>query len=398
MTAIPVPPAEVQRTSAGRLLYIDNLRWVLITLVVVGHLTSTYGMGGLWYYKEAGQVSPIFTIIMVCVDAILLASLMALFALIAGYFTPRAYDRKGPAGFLLDRAKRLLIPLLIYEALLNPFICYVVDVHAGTFEGTLPAYFRLFFSPVKTFGAGPAWFLVMLLIFSLLYTGWRLISPALFKQTPGEEAKPVPGSGAIALFAVALGLVTFVVRIWSPMGVWYEPLQQEWAHYPSYLAMFAVGVLAFRSDWLRRFPDDPPHLWSWLIPLTAIGGPALGVVGGSMLGGLGGLDPRILGGLNWLSLAYSMWEAFCCVAVAIAMLTWFRRSFDRQNRLTRELTACSFGVFILHAAIIVPLTIALSGITMDLALKFLWVTPLALAACYGVVYLLRKVPVVRSVL
>lgn len=394
MNAIPVEPVQIQRTSARRLLYIDNLRWVLITLVVVGHLTTTYGVPGLWYYREEGEVSPIFTAIMVSVDATLLASLMALFALIAGYFTPPAYDRKGPSGFLLDRVRRLLIPLLIYELLLNPIICYACSVHAGSFEGTLPAYLRLLFSSLKSFGEGPVWFLLMLLFFTLLYMAWRLISPALLRNTSRAEAKPVPGSGAIALFGVALGAVTFVVRIWSPVGAWHEPWHQEWAHYPSYLAMFALGVLAFRWDWLNRFPDHPPHLWPWLLPVVAIGGPVMALAGGSMDGTP---DPRLLGGFNWLSLAYSMWEAFCCVAVAIAMLTWFRRSFDRQNGLTRELTACCFGVFVLHPVIIVPLAIALSGITMDLALKFLWVTPLELAACYGVVYLLRKVPVVRSV-
>ncbi len=55
-------------------------------------------------------------------------------------------------------------------------------------------------------------------------------------------------------------------------------------------------------------------------------------------------------------------------------------------------------MYVLHPAVIVPLTIALSGITMNLTLKFLWVTPLALLICYGAVALLRRVPGVRAFL
>ena len=54
--------------------------------------------------------------------------------------------------------------------------------------------------------------------------------------------------------------------------------------------------------------------------------------------------------------------------------------------------------YVLHPAIIVPLPIALSGITTDLWLKFLWMTPLAVVICYLVAYLLRKAPAVQSIL
>ncbi|MHC4356595.1 MAG: acyltransferase family protein, partial [Planctomycetota bacterium] len=36
----------------ARLFFIDNLRILLITLVIVLHLSITYGGAGGWYYKE----------------------------------------------------------------------------------------------------------------------------------------------------------------------------------------------------------------------------------------------------------------------------------------------------------------------------------------------------------
>lgn len=396
MTVVTVPQtAEHTVPVSKRLLYIDNLRWVLISLVAIGHLGITYGAFGDWYYKEPGQASDIFTILMLPVAAILSASMLGLFAMIAGYFTPHAYDRKGLGPFLLDRAKRLLIPLALYEFILNPIINWLRDTHTGKFSGSLWSYFGIFFSPLKSFGDGPVWFLEMLFIFSLLYTGWRLAGVAFARGRPAAgELRPVPGNGAIALFAIALGLVTFVVRVWFPLGAWYEPWHQEWAHYPQYLAMFAVGAIAFRHDWLTRFPDRQAPLWRWLILAVVVTLIGIVIAAGALSGEL---NPATAGGLNWLSLAYSMWEAWACVSVIIAMVVWFRRRFNSQNRLTRELAADAFGVYVLHPVIIVPLAIALSGIAMNLTLKFLWVTPLALAICYTFVSLLRRIPIVRSI-
>ena len=41
----------------ARLLYIDNLRWVMIMLVVSMHAAVTYSHLGSWYYMEDRPVS-----------------------------------------------------------------------------------------------------------------------------------------------------------------------------------------------------------------------------------------------------------------------------------------------------------------------------------------------------
>jgi hypothetical protein len=56
----------------------------------------------------------------------------------------------------------------------------------------------------------------------------------------------------MALFAFALGWVTFVVRIWAPVGWQWEPPHLELAHFPQHIAMFTVGLAAYRGDWLAR--------------------------------------------------------------------------------------------------------------------------------------------------
>ncbi len=394
---------EQNRTSvapgASRLLYMDNIRLLLITLVVIGHLGITYGAIGDWYYQEQGAGSEIFSILAALIGAFLSASLLGLFCLISGYFTPRAYDRKGAVAFLVDRCKRLALPLAFYEIVLNPFINYVRDVHKGSYQGSFLGFVRLYFSQLDSFGDGPVWFLLMILIFSIGYTIWRLGAAALAQPSPRMPAisnpPAAPSQGVIALFALGLGLLTFVVRIWAPFGKLYEPWHQELAHYPQYVCMFVAGMLAYRRGWLATFADAQARLWAWLLPVLAVALVGIVAAAGAFSGAF---DERVTGGFNPLSLAYSVWEAWTCVAVSITLLAWFRRRFDRQGPLARAMAAASFAVYVFHPAIIVPLPIALSGVSMNLSLKFLWVTPLAVALCYLVAHYLRKLPGLRSIL
>ena len=72
------------------------------------------------------------------------------------------------------------------------------------------------------------------------------------------------GNWAIAAFALGLGVVTFVVRIWALFGVYYEPWHLEWAHAPQYIALFIVGTVAYRGNWLVRFTEAQVRPWRWI--------------------------------------------------------------------------------------------------------------------------------------
>jgi len=129
--AQPVTPGA-RSAGSDRMLYVDNIRAGLIALVIVGHMAITYGAPlGDWYYAEEGQVSTAFAIIAMLLLGIGASFLLGLFYTIAGYFTPRPYDRKGPGPFVLDRLKRLGIPLVLYAVVINPLVTYWAAAHGG---------------------------------------------------------------------------------------------------------------------------------------------------------------------------------------------------------------------------------------------------------------------------
>src|ERR1700730_17389071 len=53
-------PAQNPRT---RLLYIDNIRWTMIILVISMHAADTYSPFGNWYFVDRRPLSPATTLV-----------------------------------------------------------------------------------------------------------------------------------------------------------------------------------------------------------------------------------------------------------------------------------------------------------------------------------------------
>ena len=111
----------------------------------------------------------------------------------------------------------------------------------------------------------------------------------------------------------------------------------------------------------------------------------------------GDLAP-LMGGVHWQSLAYSVWEQFMCVAMVISLLVWFRNRLNRQGRLARAMSAAAYAAYVLFAPLIVLLALVLSGIRLNMVLKFVLVSPVAVILCFAVGYYVRKLPFARGIL
>ena len=93
-------------TSAGggpsaprRVAYLDNLRVLLVVLVILHHFGETYTDVSEWYYEEPPS-DPVSSVFLLFVMAVNQAYFMGLFFLIAGYFVPPSLVRKGYGAFV----------------------------------------------------------------------------------------------------------------------------------------------------------------------------------------------------------------------------------------------------------------------------------------------------------
>lgn len=281
--------------------------------------------------------------------------------------------------------------MLFYHAVIHPFLAYALSVRTG-YWGSLWQFLSDYVTKLDSFGDGPLWFAGALLVFSVLYALWRFLTkptPALV-QVDGQA----PGNVAIALFALALGLVTFFVRVWFPVGWNLEPVHWQLVHFGQYIALYVAGIVAYRRNWFAGLGHKQGRAWSWVALVLILLFPAIGLAGGALEGDL----TPFAGGVHWQSLAYSVWGQLMCVAMIISLLVWFRDRFNRQGRLGRAMSAAAYATYVLFAPVIVLLALALSGIRMNMALKFVLVSPVAVALCFLVGHYARKLPLARSIL
>lgn len=87
------------RPTPHRLLYIDNLRWSAISMVVVMHAAVTYSPFGSWYYREHPPLGLGTRVAFAAYQAFQHAVSMGLLFGIAGYFAAGMVARRGVVGF-----------------------------------------------------------------------------------------------------------------------------------------------------------------------------------------------------------------------------------------------------------------------------------------------------------
>jgi len=294
-----------------RLFFLDNLRVLLVTLVIVWHTAVTYGASGAWPYHEGPSdelTNLVFTVLNVTIGPFVLPLLF----MIAGYFSVPAYDRKGFGSFLGGRVIRLGVPVLVYIGVFDPLVHYAIKVKTELYRASFGEYVVYHFSDYQRLGVGPMWFLEALLIFTVLYGLWRrLVKPGACRVEPTAR---VPGTAVTTAFALVLGVATFALRMWVPIDSPFTPLGMPLPLFPQYIAMFVIGVIAYPRNWFVNAPDAMGRLWLAItVAFIVLVFPALVVVGDAFGGGA----MLFMGGVTWQSLALSVYEQFVCVGMTI---------------------------------------------------------------------------------
>jgi surface polysaccharide O-acyltransferase-like enzyme len=389
MKARPVAASPV--AAGARLLFVDNIRVLLTVLVIVFHLMIIYAGTGSWYYTE-GRQDAITGALGAWFLVVNQAYFMGLFLLISAYFVPGSYDRKGPGHFLKDRLIRLGIPLVLYSWVIRPAFIYADPIK---WQGARPPFLDYFpaqyFRDESLIGAGPLWFIETLLIFSAFYVLWRLATRS--HATASAVDTQFPGNGSIALFALLLGLASFLVRLWLPLGYNFEPLNLQFPFFPQYIALFIIGLIAYRRNWLLTLPDVQGRLWLGISVLLIFGFWPMAI--------LGGMDKGIenfAGSWHWQALVYALWESFLCLSMCIGLIYAFRRYRNSQGALSRFLARNAYTAYLIHGVVITAVAYTIRDISLYPLLKWALVALVAVPLCFAISSLIRKLPYTERVL
>jgi DNA-binding CsgD family transcriptional regulator len=195
---------QATASARTRLAYIDNLRWLMIVLVVLVHVCVTYSGLGSWYYKEERVLDVASALIFFGFELFCQAFFMGFLFMLSGHFVPTAYDRKGWGRYLLDRLVRLGVPTLIFMFVLHPVTVLLRDGLAARQAGMqrfLSEYVRYVGSLSFLRETGPLWFALALLGFSILYG----VVIALTSFSDDDKLYPAIKAGAAAYLLKDVG-------------------------------------------------------------------------------------------------------------------------------------------------------------------------------------------------
>lgn len=375
--------------SENRLLFIDNVRLLVIIMVVMQHLAVTYSGFGSWYYVEPAELGIVQTIIFGFYQAFSQGFFMGLLFLIAGYFIPDTYNKKGFGNFLKDRFIRLGIPTLIYMLIIHPLLAFaILGYRYDDYDGWVT--FGRYLSHFDFIGnSGPLWFAFALLIFTVIYAILRKLSKD--KEVIGNGS--FPAFPKILFFIVLMGLISYLVRIVQPVGT--SVINMQLCHFTQYVMMFFIGIKARCHDWLNKLTYKTGKTWFvWGLILGFVIFAVMMILGGALDGNLGLFD-----GLGtWQSFAYALWESFVAVAMAIGLLALFREKFNKQNSLIKAMSVNTFAVYVFHSVIVVLLTMFFSPVRLLPIFKFLIMVFTAVPLCFIIVnFTIQKIPFLRKI-
>ncbi len=372
---------------AQRDFYIDRLRSVMTVMVVLHHTAITYGAPGGWFWTElkpSGSISSLLLTLFVSTNQ---AYFMGFFFLLAGYFTPASLERKGYRKFLADRFLRLGLPLLAFGLVLGPLTAAIVTAAHG--DGFWPTFASLW--QRKHFINGPLWFAQALLIFDLVYCGWRAtLGPEL--NAPPRKRRPIPSLSMWMFTAVAVGAAALAIRQFIPVGQNFFGLQL--AYFASYIFLFAVGIAAARNDWLRKLAWN--NAWQPVI-LAVLAWPLMPLAIMYVVATGAGAKANFAGGLSWPAILYAFWEPFVAWGLIAAWLLVFRRYMNEPSAFWNWLNRRAYAVYIIHPVVLVSIALSLRGWAAPPLLKFVVTGGLACAASWLLSDPLVRLPGVRRV-
>lgn len=373
-----------------RLHGLDALRGFALLLGIALHASMSYLPGAQHFWIVAdGERSRMLGGFFFWVHSFR----MSLFFLLAGYFGRLLLERRGFGGFVRDRVRRILLPLLAFWfPLLVAVIAVVVWAALLKHGGELPEQEQPPLS-AENFPLMHLWFLYLLCLFyptvlvlrallAWIDRGGRVQATieAVTRATLGPRA-------ALILALPVAGALAMHPGWWAWFGI---PTPDQ-SLYPSAAALLCYG-LAFTVGWaMRRQPELIPALaqrWKLNLGLALIGHVACI----ALMGWQSPAAPAEHGApQTWL---YAYAYALCGWGWTLALLGLALRYLERAHPASRYLAESSYFLYLAHLPVVMAAQVLASRVLAPWWVEY----PLALALSLTVLLALYQLGVRHTAL
>ena len=373
----------------------DYLRTFGVLLVLLHHTVLAYVTFG--YLNPADPMATFSPIVdgakWAGFDRIALVNdtfFMPLLFLVSGLFVWQSLRRKGVLPFLWTRVKRLGIPFVIGILVLTPIAFYPTMLEINLVYGISQGFGSFWLDFVKggMVHPGPLWFVWLLLAFDLVavviygLVGWLV---KRFRR----ESNPVldnPIVFVVVLFALAVAAYipmsnAFGPSAWKGIGPFQVQISRVFVYLLYFLAGVALGARGLDRSVVRSDGFLARTWWAWVLAGAAS-----------------------YAGLTWIFAAAptSAWVRYIFLLemalMVMALTALFVRFGQRHVRPLDNLSSNSYGIYLLHYAVIIWLQYAVLRVDLGPGAKASIVFFGGLAICWALTAALRRIPAVRKVI
>jgi glucan biosynthesis protein C len=391
---------QARAIKASHLPFFDTVRNLAMMAVVLHHAVAAYSNTAIYWAAHDTT-----SLMIDGVRQILDVFMMPIFFFIAGYVALLSIRRKGSVRFLQDRLKRLGIPWLLAIFVFIPLSWYGVraTIQDNVPDGGFLSYWLAYLGDFGALQVGPLsglqtnqvqfWFLSLLIlivvVFAFLYT-----VHGTWKKKVAQATKSLPVPKALLLFGLLTAMAYFVATLLIPDELWVMVnllVQFQPTRTVLYVAYFGLGVYAASKKW---FADGQPpgRLGIWL-SVTLLLSIALLAVGQAVFANPDTSHHLPAG----LLLALALIRSYLCLSVLVVFVSYAIKYWNKPSPFNQRLAASSYGIYLTHITIIVPLQRALMMWSGGPALiKAGIVFFLGLAVSYGASLLIRRFPHVTA--
>ena len=204
----------------------------------------------------------------------------------------------------------------------------------------------------------------------------------------------LPSFASIIVLGIILGLTTFIVRIFVPIGWSWNLFNFQFPFFPQYIAFFILGICAAQNNWLAGIQSSVGKKCAFTALILILMQPLLLLI---TTASPEGLSP-VMGGFHWQAALYALWEQMAGIMIIVGLLWLFSLQFNHQGPVTRAMAADTYTVYIIHPVVLIIIAVALKDLMIPALGKFAVVLALTICLAFSLAHGIRALPGVRKIL
>jgi hypothetical protein len=407
---------ELMEASQNRLVYLDNVRNILVYNVVLVHIMAmfAYPLLFMWPVIEKAAASRFYETALISLDIYMMPCLL----FIAALFIFPSLKKAAPLEYMKKRFTRLCVPVIVFLFCAGDIFFHLLLKRLNTVS---PDYLETFLNFWRAFVNMPgiyslhsektmnavmfnflhSWFLTLLFSLTLV----AVLLSLLFKKKNGGQEK-VDGRKKIILktiiFAAAVGIIYIAAILYYVthginLNSWFiigKALQFRNDQIWTLLPLFLFGLYMYKKEWLTRGDIGNWKMWgvtafvflALFVLLMHIG--ILPVIEEMLKVTEHNLQfdnkmavPAVDRSFRLTALCTWFLSPLVCVSLLMFFLSFAKRFFNKPNAITTFCSKHSINVYMLHFIPVLILQYTFVNVPITPIVKIILITIIVIPAC-----------------